>query len=116
MTRPTKFASLAGVTAIAAALWIASPAAAENFSYELPCGKTVPNKLASLGIAKAQIGETLTEEEWTHNSFADVFQGWTVWMQPKTCTGRLVVKLTSLCTVEAVYTTGDCTFKGVPNY
>ena len=106
---------LAAVLALSCATPALAQKVSQYFGDKLPCGNTVTNKLAQLGLDKAQIADTMSEEEWSNSQQTDVFQGWTVWIKPKSCkAGQLVVKLTSMCVLESVYTTGGCSVKGAP--
>ena len=89
------------------------PVAAQTFDTELPCDATVPERLSALGVDRAKIASSLTEERWNYGDRHDVFLGWTVWMHLEGCDGRFVMRLSTGCTVETVYTTGQCRVNGV---
>lgn len=98
---------------LAGCLAAAVPAQAQYFYPELPCDTVVPERLAALGIARTDIEKSLTEEIWGFSDRGDVFRGWTVWMDLKSCKGELVVRLSTTCSVTTVYTRGECSLKGV---
>ena len=73
-------------------------------------------RLAALGVPPADVAKSLTEEIWNFSDFGDVFRGWTVWMDLKSCTGELVVRLSATCSVTTAYTKGGCRVKGVDHF
>lgn len=108
--------SIGGAALFAAALMAVAPDAAlaqANFTNEVPCGPTVPERLARIGVDRANIAEYLTEENWSHGNNTDTFLGWTVWMRMKTCDGQVVMSLSPSCVIDTVYTTRQCRIDGV---
>ena len=97
---------------LAGSLALSAPAGAQYFYPEVPCDRTVPERLSALGVGPADIEKSLTEEIWGFSDLGDVFRGWTVWMDLKSCKGQLVVRLSTTCAVTTVYTTGACSLKG----
>ena len=98
---------------LSVALALPQNATAQNFSTKLPCGATVPDELSKLGIGQKDIRTSLTEADWEPGDDSDAFLGWFVWMELKSCTGRFVIRLSSLCVVQSLYTTGQCRIDGV---
>lgn len=101
---------------IAGAVLAGTPGAAvaqANFTDEVPCGQTVPDRLASVGVDRGNVADYLTEENWTRGKDGGTFRGWMVWMNMKSCDGRVVVSLGPTCVVDTVYTTQQCRVDGV---
>jgi len=117
----TVFAASGALAAFMLSLSVS--AGAQNFYAAVPCGDAVPDKLAALGVKPDSISQSMTEEEWgSHRSAinedkdVDVFRGYTVWMDMKSCKGRVVMRLSPTCVVRTVYTTGACRIPGVGNW
>jgi hypothetical protein len=92
---------------------IADPATYPNFDSHIVCMPTVAKKLSDFGVARENVREMLAERHFSAAEFGDVYLGWTVWVDLKSCDGSLAIRVSEECGFVTAYTTGKCRIPGV---
>ena len=110
--RRLEFALAAAVLAFA---W--GPASAQmvypNFDDNILCLDAVNRKLADFGVRRDDVQSLLAERHFSTSDYGDVYLGWTVWADLKSCDGSLAIRLSEQCDFRTAYTTGACRIRGV---
>lgn len=84
-----------------------------NFDENIVCIATVEKKLADFGVPRSDVRELLAERHFSASDFGDVYLGWTVWADLKSCDGSLAIRVSEECHFMTAYTTRTCRIPGV---
>jgi hypothetical protein len=106
---------LALLAGIGLALVIGLPATAPARADTGPCEPAAAEQLQGLGIAATEVKEISMIEVQDNQEFGTPSE-WQAWAKLQSCSGNVVIKLSTRCRVKETYTRGDCKIANIANY
>lgn len=80
------------------------------------CEGVVETELASLKLGSLEIDKVRYIVQSSGSFETDASESLEGWVSFKNCKGNLVVKLSQICQVDSLYTTGECKIDEVSDY
>lgn len=105
----------AAVAALAAIPFLVGSASAGSYRSD-GCASAVDQAVKGSGVDPADVASVSVVPEREGYDRGSVV-GLDVWVGLKSCSGNLIIKMDArTCGVRDIYTRGDCSVPGVPNY
>ena len=80
------------------------------------CARKVKTQLAALPLAANDVSSVRLIQQINVADDGPDISGVDAWVQLNSCSGWLIINMTTACYVRQTYTRGDCRVEGLPNY